>query len=128
MPDLPPGQGADQVTSRMTHALWQADVVKLATLSGWHHHHVRKSIGRRNGKAAHQTTTNRPGWPDLLLYAPGRGIIAVELKVWPDKPTPEQLEVLADLAAAGARTFVWYPADLDEATQVLARRPARRTA
>lgn len=41
----------------------------------------------------------------------------------PDKATDEQLEVLAELAAAGARTMVAYPDDLEAVRDLLATAP-----
>jgi hypothetical protein len=106
-----------------TEAEFQAQVVELATICGWTWLHVRKSIGRRNGKSAWQTTTNLKGWVDLLLWRPGR-MIAVELKSRTGKTTPEQDAVLASLAEAGVETYVWRPSDWDEIAAVLGRRTA----
>lgn len=105
------------MTLPTTHEQWQSQVVQLAHTLGWSHLHVRRSIGK--GKKW-VTTTNVKGWPDLLLWNPGRGgIIAVELKVKPDKPSEEQLAVLAELESAGIRTHIWYPDDLDAALKAL---------
>lgn len=93
-----------------THEEWQRQVVELAHQLGWNHLHVRRSIGK--GKKW-VTATNRIGFPDLLFWSPRHGFAAIELKVGADKPTPEQLQVLAELEAAGARTAVAFPHDLD---------------
>lgn len=77
---------------------------------GWQHLHVRRTIGR-GGKWT--TSTNVIGWPDIFAWHPRRGFAGVELKVGRDKATAEQLAVLAELHAAGARTMVAYPADFD---------------
>lgn len=100
----------------MTHEEWQAQVVQLAHILGWNHLHVRRTIGRGRKWT---TSTNRKGWPDLFLWHDQRGFVAIELKVKPDKPKPEQLEVLDELARAGARTMVAYPDDLDEVQAIL---------
>lgn len=92
----------------MTHEEWQQQVVDAAHLFGWQHLHVRRTIGR--GKKW-VTATNVKGWPDLFLWHPRHGFAAIELKVKPDFPRTDQLEVLAELAAAGARTLVAYPDD-----------------
>jgi len=60
------------------------------------------------------------GWVDLLLWS-SRGFVALELKVGRNKPTPEQVAVLASLEAAGARTMVAYPSDLDAVASLLRR-------
>lgn len=104
-----------------SHAEWQQQVVDLAHLLGWEHLHVRKSIGK--GKRW-TTATNVVGWPDLFLWHPRRGFLAVELKVGRDVPTGEQSAVLASLAEAGARTMVAYPADLDALTELLRTDPS----
>jgi hypothetical protein len=62
------------------------------------------------------------GGPDLFLWHAHHGFVALELKVGADKPTPEQTQVLAELAAAGARTMVAYPHDLAEVQAVLSVR------
>lgn len=101
-----------------TEAEFQAQVVELATMLGWKYLHVRKSIGRRDGRAGWQTTTNLKGWCDLLLWRPGR-ILAVELKAENGRTTAEQEEVLISLAAAGVEAHVWRPSDFDEITATL---------
>lgn len=100
-----------------TEAEWQATVVDTAHALGWKHLHVRRSIGK--GKKW-VTATNVVGWPDLWLWHPRRGgFAAIELKVKPGKPTAEQIEVLASLEAAGARTMVAYPEDFDRLVALL---------
>lgn len=100
----------------LTETQWQEQVVDLAHLLGWKHLHVRRSIGKGR---KWQTTTNRRGWPDLLLWAPGRGFVALELKSETGSPTDEQLEVLAELEAAGARTMVARPSDFEAVQDLL---------
>lgn len=102
----------------VTHEEWQAQVVDLAHLLGWHHLHVRRTIGR--GKKW-TTSTNVVGWPDLFLWHPRRGFAAVELKVGRDTASPEQIAVLTSLRAAGARTLVAYPDDLDDVRSLLTK-------
>lgn len=105
----------------MNEALWQQQVIELAHVLGWNHLHVRRSVGK--GKRW-VTATNRVGWIDLLLWHPSRGFAAIELKVKPNKATPEQLEVLAELAAAGARTMVAFPEDVDALIALLRAPPS----
>lgn len=105
------------LTPSVLEAEWQKQVIGLAHMTGWHHLHVRRSIGGKT--QGWKTTTNRKGWPDLFLWHPRLGFAAFELKIPGNKATPEQLEVLAELAAAGARTLVAYPADLDAVAAVL---------
>lgn len=107
----------------MTEAELQAQIMELATITGWRFLHVRKSIGRRDGRRGWQTTTNLKGWPDLLLWKPGR-IVAAELKSDTGQTTPEQRDVLGSLAAAGVECFVWRPCDWAEIGSTLGRRAA----
>lgn len=108
----------------MTHEEFQQQIIDLAHLNGWAHLHVRKTVGR--GKKW-TTSTNLKGWPDLFLWHErDQRQLAVEIKVARDKPTDEQLAVLASLKAAGIETYVWYPVDFDNAVRVLARRRAAR--
>lgn len=102
----------------VTEADFQRQVVQLAAILGYETLHIRRSIGRRGGKAGWQTTTSIDGWPDLLLWRPGR-MIAAELKSDTGKPTDAQLRVLASLAAAGMETHLWRPADLDTIAETL---------
>jgi hypothetical protein len=78
----------------------------------------------RSARAHRYTTaTSIIGWPDLLLWRPGR-VIAVELKSATGELTSEQTEVLESLAAAGIETHVWRPDDLDVIASTLSRRAA----
>lgn len=106
-----------------TEAQFQRQVTDLADIYGWRWLHVRKSVGRRNGSAAWQTTTNLKGWPDLLLWRSGR-MVAAELKSATGKVTPEQSEVLASLRGAGVDVYVWRPDDLEDIAACLSRRIA----
>jgi hypothetical protein len=105
-----------------TEAEFQEQVAQLAGIAGWQHLHVRRTIGRGRKWT---TSTNLAGWPDLLLWKPGR-VVAAELKSDKGKTTPEQDAVLASLAAAGVETFVWRPSDWDEIAAVLGRRGENR--
>lgn len=111
----------------MNEREWQEQVIELAQLNGWAHLHVRKSIGRRGGKAGWQTTTNLKGWPDLFLWHErDQRTLAIELKVRPNTATSDQLAVLASLRAAGIESYVMFPEQLDELAAVLARRRIAR--
>lgn len=107
----------------MTEAEWQQQVIDLAHLYGWHHLHVRRSIGK--GKRW-TTATNVDGWPDLWLWHPTKGFAAIELKVGKNAATLEQLNVLASLSVAGARTMVAWPHDLEAVKILLSTGPVGR--
>lgn len=106
-------------TLALTEAEWQTQVVDLLHIHGWTHLHVRRSIGRRGGKAGWQTTTNIAGWPDLFAWHPEHGFAALELKSERGRATVDQRAVLASLAEAGAVTLVARPSDLDDVIAVL---------
>lgn len=97
-----------------TEAAWQEQVIDLLKIHGWRWLHVRRSLGKRNGRSAWQTTTNIKGWPDLFCWHPVHGFLALELKSPKGLIRPEQLDVMHELATAGARTMIARPADLDE--------------
>lgn len=105
-------------TPAITEPMWQQQVVELAHLCGWSVLHVRRSIGRRGGQQAWQTTTSIKGWVDLLMWRPGQ-IIAAEPKREKGRLTDEQRECLASLAAAGVPVYVWRPSDFDQVREVL---------
>jgi hypothetical protein len=101
----------------VTEEDFQAQVVAAAHLFGWHHLHVRRTIGR--GKKW-VTATNVKGWPDLFLWhEKWERAVAAELKSERGVASPEQLECLASLAAAGIETYVWRPSDWDALEAVL---------
>ena len=61
-----------------------------------------------------------PGYPDIMVFAGGVGKamrdndpvgLAVELKIWSGKPSPEQLSIHAILKDAGWHVFVAYGID-----------------
>lgn len=107
-------------STRITETDFQGHVVELAGICGWRHLHVRRTIGRGRKWV---TATNLIGWPDLLLMCPVRGWVAAELKVPPNKATPEQLELLEFLATMpGCRAFLWTPNDWPAIETTLARR------
>ena len=97
----------------VTEAQYQEQVIDLARSLGWRFLHIRRSQGRRNGQQAWQTTTNIKGWPDLFLWHERHGFVALELKSQKGRPSPEQIEVLAELEEAGARTMIAKPSDID---------------
>lgn len=101
----------------ITEADWQQQVIDLAHLYNWRHLHVRRSIGKGR---SWQTTTNVIGWPDLVLWHESqRRVIAAELKSDTGKATPEQIEVLRSLEAAGLETHIWRPSDLERVASTL---------
>ncbi len=100
-----------------TETEFQGQVIQLATTLSWRHMHVRRSIGKGRKWT---TATNVVGWPDLVLVSPRfQRVIFAELKSETGKPTPEQLDVLGWLQAAGQETAIWRPSNLDHIALVL---------
>ena len=112
------------VVPDLSEAGFQQQITELAALLGWRCLHVRKSIGRRRGGPAWQTTTSVNGWVDLLCWRPRTGqLFAAELKSQNGKLTDEQRQVLAELNACGIPAFCWRPADWDEVQRILKEGP-----
>jgi len=103
----------------MTEADWQQQFVQLAKALGWHHMHVRRSLGR--GKKW-VTATNVDGWPDLTLWHPKQQrVIFVELKSAVGRLTDDQKAVLTSLSQANRdEVYVLRPDDLELARRILA--------
>lgn len=89
---------------------WQATVVELLEVLGYRTMHVRRTIGKGNRWT---TSTSVSGWPDLFAWRPGR-LVAIELKSQRGRVTPEQEQVLAELAEAGVDCRMARPDDFDE--------------
>lgn len=95
-----------------SHKSFQAAVRRLATAHGWADYCLFDS---RRSPA---------GWPDLILVRPP-DIIAAELKVPPDRPSPAQSRTLEQLAECRyIHAFVWRPHDWQQIADTLFRPPA----
>jgi hypothetical protein len=80
----------------------------LATMLGWNTWHVLRPKGSPAG------LPDRLCWRDRIIY--------VELKREKGKLSDAQVRVLTALARAGGETYVWFPADLEAARDVLQAR------
>ncbi len=93
-----------------SEASYQAQVLDTLDRFGWHAFSVRKSsvISAKTGKRISLVTD--AGWPDVVAFKGSRKM-ALELKTDDkrSKPTPEQVDWLAVLEAAGFRTAVLRP-------------------
>lgn len=109
----------------LTEAEWQTEVETLLRIYGWEWLHVRKSLGKRGGATAWQTTTNISGWPDLFCWNREQDRrMAIELKAKYNKPSDDQIAVLTSLWEASIEAHVWWPKDLDEVVKCLAHQTA----
>lgn len=104
----------------LSEAAFQQQVIELAQYLGWHYLHVRPTIGK-GGRWT--TSTSVIGFPDLFLWHPRHGFVALELKSEKARlntdTVREQLQVLDQLAGAGARTLLARPSDMDAIRQLL---------
>lgn len=101
----------------MTERQWQAQVEGLAAFYGWRSFHAPDN--RPNARGRVQRVTR--GFPDLFMVRAGEAL-AVELKTDTGRVDPAQREWLADLAdVPGIETYIWRPADFDDAHARLAR-------
>ncbi len=91
---------------------WDAQLFRgpkaLANMLGWSTYHVLRSKG------------SRAGYPDRTCVRDR--ILFAELKREKTKPTPDQIEWLDRLAAAGGEVYLWRPSDLDEVGAILSTR------
>jgi len=87
------------VAKAMPEKALQAKVIDLATRAGWLVYHTYDS--RRS----------EPGFPDLVLVHPTRGVLWRELKKHTGKPTADQRKWLERLELAGEDVGIWRPMD-----------------
>jgi hypothetical protein len=111
------------VTERVpdaSEAMFQKDVVRLATMYEWLVHHVRPG---RYGEF--YKTDGLPGMPDLVLISlRNRGVIFAELKTARGRLNENQLIVGKALMQNGAEYYVWRPNDMQNIADRLAGKPS----
>lgn len=91
----------------MSEREFQRAVLRLAGLFGWTPYHT------------HDSRRSNPGFPDLVLVHPRRGVVYAELKSEKGRPTEDQERWLALLREAGQRAYLWRPSSMDEVAKVL---------
>lgn len=108
--------------------VFQAQVMELAARFGWRVAHFRPSQ-TRDGRWL-TAISGDPGYPDLTLVHPRRGVIFAELKTATGRPTREQLrwlEALAYGSRVGTHVALWRPDDLQAIAELLST-PTAETA
>jgi len=94
----------------MTEAEFQKQVVDLAHLYGWQVHHTRPAVLPGGKWATHGID---PGFPDLVIAHPDKGVIIAELKSEKGRISENQM---AWAIALGSRPPLkvrfWRPSDL----------------
>ena len=102
-----------------SEAIFQKDVVRLASMYEWLVHHVRPG---RYGEF--YKTDGLPGMPDLILISlRNRGVIFAELKTAKGRLNENQMIVGKALMQNGAEYYVWRPADMQNIADRLAGKP-----
>ena len=108
---------------KITEAEFQKQVIQLARLRGFKVAHFRcVRIMRSSGKTYYETPVQADGtgFMDLILANEAKKLlIAAELKVPPNKCSPQQTEWLNAFASAGVPAYVWTPDDWPEIEKVL---------
>jgi hypothetical protein len=86
---------------QLSEKAFQQSVVDLARLLGWRVYHT------------HDSRKSEPGFPDLVLAHPNRGVLFRELKTNTGILSPSQAEFITVLQMAGADAATWRPMDWD---------------
>lgn len=102
----------------MNESQFQTMVITAAQAYGWRVAHFRKARTAKGWTTA--VAANGKGFPDLFCVRRKTGHrFAAELKIPPNKVTPDQNEWLDALEMSGIPAFVWTPADWTEIESVL---------
>jgi len=91
----------------ISEASFLQQVKALAYIHGWAFHHATPSMTSK-GK---WITTGAPGFPDLVMAHPERGVIMAELKTTKGKTTAAQDGWMRALAPH-VECYLWRPEDL----------------
>lgn len=103
---------------------FQRQVIELAKMHGWRVAHFRAVRVQRKDGSVHYATpvqADGEGFPDLILVR-GPVMLAWELKVPPNKPTPAQIGWIVAFKKVGADARVMTPAEWPEIEKVLMAR------
>lgn len=86
---------------------FQENVTTLARMYGWLVYHT------------HDSRRSEPGFPDLVLVHPKRGVLFRELKSESGRMSPAQMKWIASLISAGADADVWRPTEMNRIKEEL---------
>ena len=101
-----------QKLPKLTEAEFTSQVIELAHLHGWKVAHFRPAQTKLGWRTA--VSGDGKGFPDLVLVRarePRAAVLFIELKIPPNKATPEQEEWIHNLTLCGAMAFCVTPAD-----------------
>lgn len=113
------GEESGKVKDLKPEESFQSALIDMAHLHGWKIAHFRKAQTSSGGWVT-AVSADGKGWPDLFLVQPEKKFrLAAELKVPPNKVTPEQDAWLTWLELCGIPAFTWTPNDWDEIEKTL---------
>lgn len=110
---------------KLSEAKFTDMVLGLAKTYGWRRVHFRPAMNRR-GQWSTAVQGDGVGFPDALLLK-GSWLIAAELKVDKNEPTPEQTAWLDNFAKTGAFSYCWWPKHWDEIEEILRDGPTQES-
>lgn len=93
----------------------QSTVQEILTFYGWLWYHAPDNKPDRFGRVQNI----RAGFPDLVAVR-GRRTVYIELKTQTGRVSPDQQRWHDALRRAGNEVYVWRPADVQEAKNILA--------
>lgn len=106
----------EELPEGIDEAAFTEALIRKAQECGWLACHFRAAKTAKGWVTAIQ---GDKGFPDVILIRPPVAVVA-ELKVPPNKPTPEQEQWLAAFRKTpGILTFIWHPADWTEIVRLL---------
>ena len=91
----------------MTEAELQAAIVEVARLRGYLVYHT------------HDSRRSEPGFPDLVLAHPAKGVLFIECKRENGKLSEPQIRWFETLSVGGSDVWVTRPSSLDSMLQRL---------
>ncbi|MFI8595884.1 VRR-NUC domain-containing protein [Rothia koreensis] len=97
-------QAREHQINQWTEKQLQTHIMLLARRLKWRSYHT------------HDSRRSQPGFPDLVLVRPDRGVLWRELKTTRGRLTRDQQAWLNDLTQAGQNAAVWRPANLLDGT------------
>ena len=109
----------ERAAREMSEAAFQRRVLYRARKYGWKTVHLTAKLVAIGADGQAVYATDEAGFPDLMLFKPGRAPIFAELKKELGKLTDGQWEWLDLLIAAGQFGVVWRPSMLPEIEEIL---------
>ena len=100
----------------ISEAAFLQQVKALAYIHGWAFHHASPTQTAKG----RWLTSGAPGFPDLVMAHPERGVIMAELKTTKGKTTTAQDGWMRALAPH-VECYLWRPSDLDFIAQRLSQ-------